>query len=218
MVMYIDDGNLWISSYSLLTNTCILQAAYYTIKNQLAKAGLSLDVKKCELIHFTKLKKDTDNLPSITIPNNSGDDTTTITPSTHVKWLGITFNVKLNFHEHVCKTNTKAEAALATLYMLGNTLKGLSAHYFYLLYTQTICPIMDYATPVWMAGTVSQIRPLVSTQNKALRLICAAFRTSHINALELEAAIPPLDIHLATVKQNTAIRLVLLRLAKLQAG
>jgi hypothetical protein len=66
MVMYIDDGNLWISSYSLLMNTHILQAAYYTIKNQLAKAGLSLDVKKCELIHFTKRKKDTDNLPSPT--------------------------------------------------------------------------------------------------------------------------------------------------------
>jgi hypothetical protein len=104
--------------------TSILQAAYHTLKNQLGK---SLDVKKCELIHFTKRKKDTNNLPSITIPNNSGDDTTTIPPSTHIKWLGITFDTKLNFQEHIRKTKTKAETALGGLYMLGNTLKGLSA-------------------------------------------------------------------------------------------
>jgi hypothetical protein len=58
-----------------------------------------------------------------------------------------------------------------------------------------------------MAGTATQIRPLIATQNKALRLICAAFRTSPIHALEIESAIPPLDIHLATIKQNAAIRL-----------
>jgi hypothetical protein len=41
-----------------------------------------------------------------------------------------------------------------------------------------------------------------------LRLICTAFQTPPIYTLEIEAAIPPLDIHLATVKQNTAIRLI----------
>jgi hypothetical protein len=34
MVMYIDDGNIWVLSFSVLTNTRILQAAYYAIKNQ----------------------------------------------------------------------------------------------------------------------------------------------------------------------------------------
>jgi hypothetical protein len=84
--------------------------------------------------------------------------------------------------------------------MLGNTLKGLSTHHFRLLYTQTIRPIINYAAPTWAAGTKTQIKPLIKVQNKALRLICAAFRTSPIHTLEIKAAIPPLDIHLETVK------------------
>jgi hypothetical protein len=45
MVMYIDDGNIWVSPLSLNTNTCILQAAYKTVRNWLTKNGLSIDVK-----------------------------------------------------------------------------------------------------------------------------------------------------------------------------
>jgi hypothetical protein len=207
MVMYIDDGNIWVSSTSLKTNSQILQAAYKTISKQLAKTGLAIDTNKCELIHFTRRKRDINENPSINIPNTQGTNTTNILPSPHIKWLGITFDSKLNFHEHVRRTALKADSALGGLHMLGNMLKGLSANHFRLLYTQTIRPIINYAAPTWAAGTKSQIKPLIKIQNRALRLICAAFQTSPIYTLEIEVAIPPLDIHLATVKQNAAIRL-----------
>jgi hypothetical protein len=207
MVMYIDDGNIWVSSLSLNTNTLILQAAYKTVRNWLTKNGLSIDTKKCELIHFTRHKKDQNNLPSISIPNESEDNTIMIAPSPHIKWLGIVFDSKLNFQEHIRKVTTKANSALRGLYMLGNTMKGLSANHFHLLYMQTICPIINYAAPVWFSGTTSQIRTLIIVQNKALRLISAAFRTSPTYALEIETAIPPLDIHLKITIQNAAIRL-----------
>jgi hypothetical protein len=197
MAMYIDDRNIWVSSSSLNTNIQILQVAYKAISKQLKRSGLSINTKKCELIHFTRHKYDTNEEPSIIIPNTQG---TTILPSPHIKWLGITFNSKLNFHEHIHRTALKAEIALGGLHMLGNTLKGLSAHHFRLLYTQTIRPIINYTAPTWAAGTKTQIKPLIKIQNKALRLICAAFRTSPIYALEIEAAIPPLDIHLETIK------------------
>jgi hypothetical protein len=208
MAMYIDDGNIWVLSTPLNTNIQIPQVAYKAISKQLAKSGLSIDTNKCELIHFTRRRCDTNVEPSIKIPNTQGTtNMTTILPSPHIKWLGITFNSKLNFHEHVRRTASKAENALRGLYMLGNMLKGLSAHHFRLLYTQTIQPIINYAAPTWAAGTKTQIKPLIKIQNRVLRLICAAFRTSPIYALEIEAAIPPLDIHLETIKQNAAIRL-----------
>jgi hypothetical protein len=145
MAMYIDDGNIWVSSTSLNTNIKILQVAYKAISKQLAKSGLSIDTNKCELIHFTRRKRDTNVEPSIKIPNPQETNTTTILPSPHIKWLGIIFDSKLNFHKHVRRTASKAENALGGLYMLGNTLKGLSAHHFRLLYTQTIRPIINYA-------------------------------------------------------------------------
>jgi hypothetical protein len=136
---------------------------------------------------------------------NKGLVTTASSP--HIKWLGITFNSKLNFQEHVQKVTTKANTALGSPYILGNTMKGLLAHHFRLLYTQTIHPIINYTAPVWFSGKTSQIRALTTIQNKALRLISAAFHTSPIYALEIKTAIPPLDIHLETTIQNAAIRL-----------
>jgi hypothetical protein len=147
MVMYIDDGNIWASSSSLKTNTQILQAAYKAVSKKLAKSGLAIDTKKCELIHFTRRKRDANETPSISITNTQETNTTIIPPSPHIKWLGIMFDSKLNFHEHVRRTALKAEAALGGLYMLGNTLRGLSANHFRLLYTQTIRPIINYTTP-----------------------------------------------------------------------
>jgi di/tripeptidase len=183
MVMYIDDGNIWVSSSSLKTNTQILQAAYKAISQKLTKSGLAIDTKKCKLIHFTRCKRDTNEKPLINIPNTQETNTTTILLSPHIKWLGIMFSSKLNFHKHIHRTALRAETTLGGLHMLGNTLRGLSAHHFRLLYTQTIRPIINYAAPTWAAGTKSQIKPLIKVQNKAQRLICAAFRSSPIYAL-----------------------------------
>jgi hypothetical protein len=55
IVMYINDGNIWVSSSSLKTNMQILQA-YKAVSKKLTKSGLAIDTKKCELIHFTRHK------------------------------------------------------------------------------------------------------------------------------------------------------------------
>jgi hypothetical protein len=64
MVIDIDYGNIWVSSLSLRTNTQILQAAYKSVSNQLTKSRLSIDVKKCEVIYFTRCKCDANDPPS----------------------------------------------------------------------------------------------------------------------------------------------------------
>jgi hypothetical protein len=68
MVMYIDDGNIWVSSSSLKTNMQILQVVYKAISKKLTKSGLAINTKKCELIHFTRYKCNTNETPSINIP------------------------------------------------------------------------------------------------------------------------------------------------------
>jgi hypothetical protein len=43
--------------------------------------GLSIDVNKCELIHFTRQRKDLNNLPLISIPNETGENMKTNNPT-----------------------------------------------------------------------------------------------------------------------------------------
>jgi retron-type reverse transcriptase len=45
MVMYIYDGNIWVSLSSLKTNMQILQVAYKAVSKKLTKSGLSIDKK-----------------------------------------------------------------------------------------------------------------------------------------------------------------------------
>ncbi|KAJ6572054.1 hypothetical protein B0H19DRAFT_872895, partial [Mycena capillaripes] len=47
---------------------------------------------------------------------------------------------------------------------------------------------------------------LERVQRRALRLICAAFRTSPINALEIEASIPPIRLAMDDGNRRAAIR------------
>ncbi|QRV77343.1 RNA-directed DNA polymerase from transposon BS [Ceratobasidium sp. AG-Ba] len=66
--------------------------------------------------------------------------------------------------------------------------------------------ILTYASPVWWNHSKSLIRPLTLTQNKALRWVSGAFRTTPVRALEILTSIPPLELILNHINRQTAIR------------
>ncbi|KAJ7692273.1 hypothetical protein B0H17DRAFT_887411, partial [Mycena rosella] len=47
---------------------------------------------------------------------------------------------------------------------------------------------------------------LERVQRRALRLICAAFKTSPINAMEIEASIPPIRLAMDAGNRRAALR------------
>ena len=90
--------------------------------------------------------------------------------------------------------------------MLANTTRGLSHYYLRQLYKTYILPIISYASVVWWTGKKRHIGAINKVQNRALRLICAAFRTTPIHALEIEASIPPANLFLDSTTKWAAIR------------
>ena len=90
--------------------------------------------------------------------------------------------------------------------MLANTVRGLSHSHLRHLYTACVVPKILYACPAWWNGTRYQSKPLEKVQNRALRLICAAFRTTPITALEIEASIPPIRHQVYLHTKRCAIR------------
>ena len=63
-----------------------------------------------------------------------------------------------------------------------------------------------YACPAWWNGCKYQINPLEKVQRRALRLICAVFRTSPITAMEIETSIPPIKLQAELTIRCCAIR------------
>src|SRR5260221_7690388 len=81
--------------------------------------------------------------------------------------------------------------------MLGNSTNGINQLCLRQLYLGTILPIMTYGSVAFWNGKPSALKnTLECTQNKALRFISRAFRTTPTTALEIKTSITPIDITL----------------------
>lgn len=70
LLMYVDNGKLYVSSKSLETNVERLKEAYNEAEEWLKTAALSPDYTKRELMHYTRRKND--GSPSITFEDGDG--------------------------------------------------------------------------------------------------------------------------------------------------
>ena len=107
-------------------------------------------------------------------------------------WL--TLDKRLTFSNHIDLVRKKAAQRLWVLWTLLNRSSRLSIRKAVLLYKQHICPLMDYACPVWRSTACSHIRNLQVIQSKCLHIVTNApgyiannqihdFFTEHIRSL-----------------------------------
>jgi ribonuclease HI len=205
VIMYVDDGKIYVSSASLHTNVIMLKQAYEEVAAWLKSAGLAPDLVKREIMHYSRRRK-YDCSPPITLQDDDGS-TKTLVPDKIVKWLGVHFDRKLLFHQHVKIAAARGENAVNALRRLANTVRGLSHTLLRRLYLACVIPKILYACPAWWNNTLVQARPLDKVQRKALCLICAAFKTTPTAALEIEASIPPLKHQAHLNARRYAIRI-----------
>ena len=91
-----------------------------------------------------------------------------------VKYQGVTLDRILTWHSHIDQVRRKASQRLGVLSPLLNKRSGLSIRNGLILYRQLICPIMDYACPVWRHAADSHVKRLQHVQSKSLCIIAGA--------------------------------------------
>ena len=187
MLMYVDDRKLYVSSLTLDTNIHLLHIAYICADKWLVAAGLSSNFSKWELMHYSHQRND--NSPFMTF-HNSNSKTRVVKPESTVQWLGVHFNQKLHFAQHVKLAAAQGENTASRLTMLANTVHGLSQKHLRHLYIACVVPKILYGCLLWSNGLANQLKPLEKVQRQALYLICAAFKTTQTEALKIEASIP----------------------------
>jgi len=132
LLMYVDDGKLYTSSKFLDTNITTLKAAYIKTEAWLQSPGLSSDVSKREIMHYSRRRGDNSS-PSITLQDNDSI-TRTVTPTATVRWLGVYFDRKLRFEHHAKSLAARGENTVSSFTMLANTIRGLSHAHLRQLY------------------------------------------------------------------------------------
>ena len=114
----------------------------------------------------------------------------------------------MKFKSHVKKRATQALQAFFRITRLANINHGLSSRALRQLYLACIASIADYGSVVWWRQQKNLIQPLITLQNKALRLILGVFRTAPIPPMEAESALASTDIRLDANTRQYAFRII----------
>lgn len=122
--------------------------------------------------------------------------------SKSIKYLGIIFDDKMSFSEHMRKTNLKAIGILSAMYPLFASSSKLTIRTKLTLYKQIVRPIMTYGSPVWSSAANCHHKQLQVTQNRALKTIFGLRRRHSTTDLHEKAGVPMLRDYYAQLNAN----------------
>ena len=125
-----------------------------------------------------------------------------------VRYLGFHINHKLDWSTHVNIMCNRARASLKALQLLGNSVCGLSAANWRLVYNAVCLPVLTYGCQLWYTGQQKTlVKKLQAVQNEGVRIISGAFRTAPRDALHEHLRIFPMHIRLTMLTKTSALRL-----------
>ncbi|XP_023244780.1 uncharacterized protein LOC111642644 [Centruroides sculpturatus] len=204
---YAEDTTLLLShvNHKVLqdrVNGTLLRISDWCVNNKLI-----INYNKCNVLVFPKgniLKKG----PSIKIDNIK------IKNATSVRYLGIVFDPKLNWTEHVHYVYEKAVKVAQALKTISRNQWGYGPSSSRILYTAVIEPIVTYGAEIW-GTSVTRVhikRKLLSIQRIMAINIAKAYKTAPTEALLVINRTPPIDIKIREI----LIRFNLIKLANNQ--
>ncbi|GFV86397.1 RNA-directed DNA polymerase from mobile element jockey [Trichonephila clavipes] len=96
------------------------------------------------------------------------------TRSQNTIYLGLFFDSKLTWKQHILHTRNKFRNALRLIYPLICRDSTMTRENKVLLYTAVLRPILSYGSPVWGYAAKSNLKTLEISQNKTIRMIVHA--------------------------------------------
>lgn len=119
-----------------------------------------------------------------------------------VNYLGITFDKKLTFGQHLSTSVNKANKCFRALLPLLAPKSKLSICNKKLIYASIIRPIMSYASPVWSTAANSHTLKLNILQNKILKMIFKLPRRTPTHLLQHITDFFPFNEYIQTLNSK----------------
>ena len=124
-------------------------------------------------------------------------DNTTLPTVRNPKILGLTFDPKLTYGQHIQTCTQNAKQSLKVIKALTTTTWGKSKETLLCTYKTITRPQLEYASTVWSPITSqTQTSKLQTIQNTALRTITGCTRDTNTQHLHEETKTLPVDTHL----------------------
>ena len=121
-----------------------------------------------------------------------------------VKFLGVIFDTKLTFKNHIHYLKTSCQKALDILRVVEHTDWGADRIVLLRLYRSLVCSKLDYRCIVYRRSILKQLDPI---HHQSLRIALGAFRTSPAQSLYIEAHEPSLTTRRLKLSLNYVLKL-----------
>ena len=184
--LFADDGALWTTSNNLESGVETMQAALNSIQLWSNSWGLQISQLKTTFTIFTR--KQLQNPPAIQM-NNTEIKYTKVT-----KFLGVKFDQKLTWKDHIDETKLKCQKDLQLMRVIA--CNKFSSDYKTLkkIYTALILPKIEYASFLFGDAAKTHLTKLDRIQYEACRIILGVMKCTPTIKLEVEANILPLEL------------------------
>ena len=185
--IYADDMNTLSSHNKYEIAEQLIQPYLNEIFEWTKENDLQLNATKSTSTLFTNDQSEFNKTLSLTINNES------IPTIKHPKILGLIFDPKLNFGEHITKTKEKANKTINIMKSLTSTKCDKQKETLLTTYKTITQPIIEYASTIW-APIVSEtnLNKLQIIQNSSLRIATGCTRDTNCQHLHEETKILPL--------------------------
>ena len=199
--LFADDCSIWISGRNLNCDASILQNYFNKYQDWCNEWGFRISKSKTTAVLFSK-KIDAEKEIELKIYNDN------ITFKNSVKFLGVIFDRKLTWNEHIkYYIVARFNKRINLLRALTGTDWGANKKTLIMLYRSLIRSVIDYGAIAYDSAAESSKRLLDQIQSKALRICCGAMVMTPVAALQVECGEMPLQLRRNELQLQYAVKL-----------
>ncbi|XDV47667.1 hypothetical protein PO909_017241 [Leuciscus waleckii] len=174
--LFADDGALWVRGRNQKFLQKKLQAAVDTMEQWANRWGFKMSVAKTQVICFAKRHKEI-------LIKLYGEILEQVRA---IRFLGVIFDEKLTWGQHIEKTKDKCKSVNNLLRCLSGRDWGASRKSLLNIYKTMMRARIDYGSVAYMSAAECHLKKLDVEQAKGLRICSGAFKTSPVAALQVE--------------------------------
>ena len=185
--IFADDCAIWCTESDSEHSIPRLQQALDRIDEWSKKNGCIFSPAKSAVMIFTK--------------NNRMRQTSDLQISGNIiprvdsfKYLGVVLDSRLSMTKHVAHIKVKCSKRLNLFRCIAGSDFGADRKTLLHLYRTLVLPIIEYGAVIYSGASDSTLKNLDTIQNAFLRIAIGAMKTSPIPCLQVEAAVPPLNL------------------------
>lgn len=197
-LQFADDLVVYASGASLAQVAEIVNDALTKLNKYFSYLDLNVNPSKSKVVVFGK--RHIIDMPVIQYNNLP------LPVSQEVKFLGVLFSHNLSWMNYTKHIINKANKAYNILKSLSGSYWGADPKILLTLYKSLVRSHFEYGFFCY-AADVKIVNSINVFQNKCLRLISGAFRSTPVNAMQIECRLPPIPIRFNFLKERFVLKL-----------